>query len=389
MDFSFGPEEKALADSFRDFLKREVLPKEGELKQRFTQTDGESEELRAEVLAMRRRSADLGFYAVDIPTELGGGGLSYVGQALLREVAGSTGSFMAVACLSGPEGPTALLQGFTPALRERLVPPFLRAEISGCFALTEPDAGSDNQSMRTRAHRDGDDWVINGTKHFITNGQHADFVQVFAVTDAEKKAAGGVTAFVVEKGTPGFTVGKSQPVIYSGEGPCELVFDNVRVPQENVIGDVGMGFYNAMSFLTGGRANIAAMCVGFGDYLLRTSVEYARNRVQFNKPIGKMQGISFQLADMALEVEMARLLTYKLAWLADQGEPLVQAAAFSKLFATEMAGRAADTAIQVHGGIGLTRELGLERIYRFMRVMRVVEGTSEIQRYLIGKSLGL
>jgi alkylation response protein AidB-like acyl-CoA dehydrogenase len=389
MDFSFGPEEKALADSFRDFLKREVLPKEGELKQRFTETDGESEELRAEVLAMRRRSADLGFYAVDIPTELGGGGLSYVGQALLREVAGGTGSFMAVACLSGPEGPTALLQGFTPALRERLVPPFLRAEISGCFALTEPDAGSDNQSMRTRAHRDGDGWIINGTKHFITNGQHADFVQVFAVTDAEKKAAGGVTAFVVEKGTPGFTVGKSQPVIYSGEGPCELVFDNVRVPQENVIGDVGMGFHNAMTFLTGGRANIAAMCVGFGDHLLRTSVEYARNRVQFNKPIGKMQGISFQLADMAVEVEMARLLTYKLAWLADQGEPLIQAAAFSKLFATEMAGRAADTAIQVHGGIGLTRELGLERIYRFMRVMRVVEGTSEIQRYLIGKALGL
>ena len=389
MDFSFSPEEKALADSFRDFLKREVLPKEGELKQRFAETDGESEELRSEVLAMRRRSAELGFYAVDIPTDLGGGGLSYVGQALLREVAGSTGSFTAVACLSGPEGPTALLKGFTPALRERLVPPFLRAEISGCFALTEPDAGSDNQSMRTRADRDGDGWIINGTKHFITNGQHADFVQVYAITDAGKKAAGGVTAFVVEKGTEGFTVGKSQPVIYSGEGPCELVFDNVRVPEENVIGDVGMGFYNAMSFLTGGRANIAAMCVGFGDYLLRTSVEYASNRVQFNKPIGKMQGISFQLADMSLEVEMARLLTYKMAWLADQGEPLVQAAAYSKLFATEMVGRAADTAIQVHGGIGLTRELGLERIYRFMRVMRIVEGTSEIQRYLIGKSLGL
>ncbi|MGI8608700.1 MAG: acyl-CoA dehydrogenase family protein [Candidatus Dormibacteria bacterium] len=389
MDFSFGPEEKALADSFRDFLKREVQPKETELKQRFVETDGESEDLRAEVLAMRRRSAELGFYSVDIPTELGGGGLSYVGQALLREVAGSTGSFMAVACLSGPEGPTALLQGFSPALRERLVPRFLRAEISGCFALTEPDAGSDNQSMRTRAVKDGDEWVINGTKHFITNGQHADFVQVFAINDAEKKAAGGVTAFVVEKGTPGFTVGKSQPVIYSGEGPCELVFDNVRVPQENVIGDVGMGFYNAMTFLTGGRANIAAMCVGFGDYLLKTSVEYAKNRVQFNKPIGKMQGISFQLADMALEVEMARLLTYKMAWLADQGEPLIQAAAYSKLFATEMVGRAADTAIQVHGGVGLTRELGLERIYRFMRIMRVVEGTSEIQRYLISKSLGL
>ncbi|MFN2464732.1 MAG: acyl-CoA dehydrogenase family protein [Candidatus Dormibacteria bacterium] len=389
MDFAFGAEEKALADSFRDFLKREVMPKEAELKQRFTESDGESEELRAEVLAMRRRSAELGFYSVDIPVELGGGGLSYVGQAHLREVAASTGSFMAVACLSGPEGPTGLLQGFRPALRDRLVPPFLRAEISACFALTEPDAGSDNQSMRTRAVKDGDHWVINGTKHFITNGQHADFIQVFAVTDPEKKAAGGVTAFVVEKGTPGLSVGRTQTVIYSGEGPCELVFEDVRVPEENVIGEVGMGFYNAMGFLTGGRANIAAMCVGFGDYLLRTSVEYARSRVQFGKPIGRMQGISFQLADMAMEVEMARLLAYKLAWLADQGDPLIQAAAYSKLFATEMVGRAADTAIQVHGGMGLTRELGLERIYRFVRILRIVEGTSEIQRYLISKSLGL
>ena len=150
-----------------------------------------------------------------------------------------------------------------------------------------------------------------------------------------------------------------------------------------------MGFYAAMQFLTGGRANIGAMCVGIADYLLRTSVEYAKNRVQFGKPIGKMQGVSFQLADMALEVELARLATYKLAWLADQGEPLIQAAAFSKLYATEMVGRAADTAIQVHGGMGLTRELGLERIYRFVRILRVVEGTSEVQRYLIGKSLGL
>ena len=389
MDFSFGDTEKALAASFGDFLKREVLPKEKELKERFGDTDGESPEVRAEILAMRRRSAELGFYSVDIPVELGGGGLSYVGQALLRETAGATGSFLALACLAGPEGPTALLRGFSPALRERLVPPFLRAEISACFALTEPDAGSDNQSMRTRAEPDGDGWVINGTKHYITNGQHADFIQVFAVTDSIKKAAGGVTAFVVEKGTPGLSVGKTQPVIYSGEGPCELVFDNVRVPQENVIGDVGMGFYNAMTFLTGGRANIAAMCVGLGDYVTRTAIEYARNRVQFNKPIGKMQGISFQLADTSMEVEMARLLTYKLAWLADQGEPLIQAAAYSKLFATEMVGRAADTAIQVHGGLGLTRELGLERIYRFVRIMRVVEGTSEIQRYLIGKSLGL
>ena len=389
MDFSFSPEEKALADSFSAFLKREVLPRDRELKEQFADTDGESAELRQEMLAMRRRSAELGFYSVDIPTELGGGGLSYVGQALLRETAGATGSFLALACLAGPEGPTGLLKGFSPALRERLIPPLLRAETSACFALTEPDAGSDNQSMRTRAELDGGEWVINGAKHFITNGQHADFIQVFAVTDSNLRAAGGVTAFVVEKGAAGLTVGKTQPVIYSGEGPCELVFDNVRVPAENVIGDVGMGFYNAMNFLTGGRANIAAMCVGLGDYVTRTAVAYAGERVQFNKPIGKMQGISFQLADTSMEVEMARLLTYKLAWLADQGEPLIQAAAYAKLYATEMVGRAADTAIQVHGGMGLTRELGLERIYRFVRILRIVEGTSEIQRFLISKGLGL
>jgi alkylation response protein AidB-like acyl-CoA dehydrogenase len=389
MDFSFSPEEKALADAFRDFIKREVRPLEDTLRPIYMATDGESPQLREALLDIRKRSAELGFYSVDIPTELGGGGLSYVGQALLREVAGATGSFLAIACLSGPEGPTGLVQGMTPALQERLLPPFLRAEISACFALTEPDAGSDNQSMKTRAVKDGDEWVLNGTKHFITNGQHADFAQVFAVTDAEKKAAGGVTCFVVEKGTPGFSVGKTQAVIYGGQGPCELVFDDCRVPEENIIGEVGMGFYAAMQFLTGGRANIAAMCVGLGDYLLKTSVEHAQNRVQFGKPIGKMQGVSFQLADMAMEVELARLAAYKLAWLADQGEPLIQAAAFSKLFATEMVGRAADTAIQVHGGIGLTRELGLERIYRFVRILRIVEGTSEVQRYLIGKSLGL
>jgi acyl-CoA dehydrogenase len=389
MDFEFTPEEKALANSFHDFLKREVVPKEAELKERYIETDGESAELREEVLAMRRRSAELGFYSVDISTELGGGGLSFAGQALLRETASTTGSFLAVACLSGPEGPTPMLQLYHPSLRERIIEPWLRAEKSGCFALTEPDAGSDNQSMKTRAVKDGDGWVINGTKHFITNGQHADFIQVFAVTDADKKAAGGVTAFLVEKDMPGFSLGKTQAVIYGGEGPCELVFDDVRVPETHVIGDVGMGFYNAMHWLTGGRANIAAMCVGFGQYLLDQSVEYAKNRVAFGKPIAKHQGVSFQIADMAMEVELARLATYKLAWMADQGQPLIQAAAFAKLYATEMVGRAADTAIQVHGGMGLTRELGLERIYRFMRIMRIVEGTSEVQRYLIGKSLGL
>jgi acyl-CoA dehydrogenase len=389
MDFSFSSEEKALADSFRDFIRREVRPLEETLRPTYLETDGEAPGLREELLKIRRRSAELGFYSVDIPAELGGGGLSYVGQALLREVAGSSGSFLAIGCLSGPEGPTGLVQGMKPALRERLLPPFLRAEISSCFALTEPDAGSDNQSMKMRAVKDGDNWVLNGTKHFITNGQHADFAQVFAVNDSTKKAAGGVTCFVVEKGTPGFSVGKTQAVIYGGEGPCELVFNDVRVPEENVIGEVGMGFYAAMQFLTGGRANIAAMCVGLGDYLLRTSVEYAKDRVQFGKPIGKMQGVSFQLADMALEVELARLAAYKLAWMSDQGEALIQAAAFSKLYATEMVGRAADTAIQVHGGVGLTRELGLERIFRFVRILRVVEGTSEVQRYLIAKTLGL
>jgi len=269
MDFSFGIEEKALADSFRDFIKREVKPLEDTLRPIFLESDGDAPELREELLKIRRRSAELGFYSLDIPTELGGGGLSYVGQALMREVAGASGSFLAIACLSGPEGPTGLIQGMKPALRDRLVPPFLRAEISAAFGLTEPDAGSDNQSMKTRAVKDGDDWVINGTKHFITNGQHADFIQLFAVTDQEKKAAGGVTCFVVEKGTPGFSVGKSQAVIGDGEGPCELVFEDCRVPDENVIGEVGMGFYAAMQFLTGGRANIGAMCVGIADYLLR------------------------------------------------------------------------------------------------------------------------
>ncbi|HEV3230925.1 MAG TPA: acyl-CoA dehydrogenase family protein [Candidatus Dormibacteraeota bacterium] len=389
MDFAFSAEERHYADAFRDFVQREVLPEEERLRPLIAASDAEAPEIREALLRVRRRSAELGFYACDMPAETGGGGLSCTGGALLRETATTTGSFLALGCLSGPEGPQPMLALLRPGLRERLLPPLLRAETSACFGLTEPDAGSDNQSMKTRAVRDGDGWVINGVKHFITNGQHADFVQLFAVTDPERKAAGGITCFVVERGTPGFTVGRTQDVIYGGEGPCELVFDNCRVPDENVVGEVGMGFYEAMRWLTGGRANIAAMCVGFGEHLLRRSVRYANDRVQFGKPIGRFQGLQWMLADMSMEVEMARLLTYKLAWLADAGEPMVQAAAYAKLFATEMVGRAADTAIQVHGGLGLTREAGLERIYRFVRILRVVEGTSEVQRYLIAKSLGL
>ncbi|MHB8509366.1 MAG: acyl-CoA dehydrogenase family protein [Candidatus Dormibacteria bacterium] len=389
MDFAFTAEEQALADSFLAFLRREVLPEEARLKPVYLATDGDATELRESLLKVRRRSAELGFYSADMPERAGGGGLSFSGAALLREVAGSTGSFLALGCVPGPEGPTPLLLELPEQVRDRVIPPLLGGEKSACFALTEPDAGSDNQSMKTRAVRDGAGWVINGTKHYISNGQHADFVQVFAVTDANLRGAGGITCFLVEKGTPGFSVGRTQDVIYGGEGPCELVFTDCRVPTENVIGQVGMGFYHAMHWLTGGRANIAAMCVGLGDYLLKTSVAYANQREQFGKPIGRFQGLQWMLADMSMEVEMARLLTYKLAWLADCGEPMVQAAAYAKLFATEMVGRAADTAIQVHGGLGLTREMGLERIYRFVRILRIVEGTSEVQRHLIARSLGL
>lgn len=267
--------------------------------------------------------------------------------------------------------------------------PLVKGETSMCFALTEPDAGSDAQAIRTSARRDGDHFIINGTKHFITNGADADFAIVFAVTDAEKRANGGITAFIVDRDTPGFTVGKRQKTMAGDTNQVELIFQDARVPASNILGTEGFGFYAAMKFLNSGRAYIGAMCLGVADYLVRISTEYALQRKTFNKPIGKNQAVQWMLADSAVEIEAARWMTYHLAWMVDQGEEPMRESSMVKLYNTEMVNRVADRAVQIFGGMGYAAEGPVERIFRFVRMFRIVEGASEIQRLVIARTMGL
>jgi acyl-CoA dehydrogenase len=390
VDFSVPDDYRELLDSFRSFLDREVRPVEERFRQELSE-DQPTEEMREAGLRLRRRSAELGFYAAHMPEEVGGWGLSNLAYTLLVEEGAKTGLRFSSFVLGppNPEAPTPILMDLPQHLRDKYVPPLVRAERSMCFALTEPEAGSDAQSIATTAVLDGDAWVLNGRKHYITNGAYADYAVVFAVTDKEKRAGGGITAFLVERDFPGFTVGKHQRTIAGDTNQAELVFEDCRVPRENVIGEVGYGFQTAMKFLNSGRAFIGALCVGIADYLLRICVEQATARQAFGRPIGKYQGIQWMLADSAVEVHAARLMTYHLAWLVDRGEQPIKESSMVKLNNTEMVNRVADRAVQIFGGMGVVTEGPVERIYRFVRMLRVVEGTSEIQRVVIARTLGL
>ena len=386
MDFRIDDAYLELQRSMRGFVERELRPLEQEL-------DPEEDDVPVELRdRVRRRAAELGFYAADFPEDVGGGGLSQLGMVLLREAAWSSGSRLAAFATYGPEGPTGLLLSATDEQKKQYLAPLIRAEKSMCFALTEPDAGSDAQNIRTTATNDGDMWVLNGRKHFITNGRHADFALVFAANDRTLKAQGGITAFIVEKGTPGFSVGRGQRGMVDGEGQYELLFEDCRVPEENVLGgpsNVGMGFYAAMQFLAMGRLSIAAMCNGIADYCLSLGIEYAKSRIAFDRPIGKNQYVQGHIVDSIVELKASRLITYECADKYDRGEPVIQESSIAKLYSSEMVNRVVDRMIQVHGGMGWMRDLPLERIYRFVRIFTLVEGTSEIQKYIIAKSAGL
>lgn len=390
MDFRIPDEYEQLLASFRSFVDREVRPVEQRFAPRL-QDDVFDDQMREAGLALRRRSAELGFYAGHMPEEVGGWGLSNLGYTLLVEEAAKTGLRFASFVLGppNPEAPTPILMDLPEHLRHKYVPPLVRAEKTMCFALTEPEAGSDAQSIATTAVLDGDAWMLNGRKHFITNGAHADYALVFAVNDKEKRGSGGITAFLVERDFPGFIVGKRQKTLAGDTNQAELVFEDCRVPKENVVGEVGNGFGAAMKFLNAGRAFIGALCVGLADHLVRISVEQAKHRQTFGRPIGKYQAVQWMLADSALEVHAARLMTYHLAWLVDQGEQPIRESSMVKLNNTEMVGRVADRAVQIWGGMGLLTEGPVERIYRYVRMLRIVEGTSEIQRMIIARSLGL
>jgi alkylation response protein AidB-like acyl-CoA dehydrogenase len=392
VDFTIPEELTALRKSYGTFLDREVRPVEDEVREEWAALDPDRDRLAEAMQSVRKRSAEEGFYACYLPEEVGGWGVSTLGTTLLVEDAARSGLRLAPLTLGvpNPSGPTPLLLHLPEHLWATYVHPVVAAEKSMCFALTEPEAGSDAQAIRTKARLDGDEWVIDGMKHYITNGDKADFALVFAVTDAEKRAAGGITAFVVPRDQ--YRVGKMQTTIADAH-PSELWFDGARVPADHVVGEVGRGFQTAMTFLNGGRAGFAAQSLGLAEFCLDQAIAHAKTRTAFGQPLAANQGVSFPLAECKVEIEAMRWMTYHLAWSVDRPDVAPAATALdssiAKYYATDRAYAVADRCLQVFGGMGLLREGPIERVLRHLRVLRVVEGASEVQKLVIARSLGL
>lgn len=387
MDFAIPEELAQLRESFAAFLQREAAPLDERHRSELDRGEW-TDAMEADGWALRRRSCQEGFYAAHMPEEVGGWGLPSLGMTLLVEDAARSGLRFATYALGppNPAGPTPMLMKLPTHLREAYLEPLMAGDASMCFALTEPEAGSDAQAIRTTARRDGDEWVLDGTKHYITNGDKADFAVVFAVTEAGQRARGGITAFVVPASA--YRVGKRQ-ITMADSHPVELIFDAARIPADHVIGEVGYGFYEAMAFLNAGRAYIGAQCLGLAEWCVAQAVAHAQQRVAFGQPIGKFEGVSFPLAESKAEIEAMRWLTYHLAWQVDQGESPMLDSSIVKYYNTERAYQVADRCLQAFGGQGLLTEGPVEAALRHLRMLRVVEGASEVQLLVIARSLGL
>ena len=331
----------------------------------------------------------LGYFGLTIPEAFGGLGLSTLAHLVVQEELGRAhAAFNMLISGNNGIGVMGIVLGGSDAQKQRWLPRLASGEWIAAFALTEPNAGSDAQAIETRAVRDGDRFVLNGVKHYISRGDIAHLVTVFALTDASARGRGGITAFVVEKGMPGFRVARIQESMGSDVvKQAELVFEDCSVPVDNVIGEVGQGFATAMRILDLGRLSLAARCLGTMEELLELSVNHARNRAQFGKPLAEQPAIQHMLADTATEIAMLRPALHAAARRRDSGEAVTHDAAMLKLFASEALGRAADRAVQIHGGMGFMRDCVVEGIYREARMMRIVEGTSEIQRMLIARGV--
>ncbi|HYY80008.1 MAG TPA: acyl-CoA dehydrogenase family protein [Actinomycetes bacterium] len=384
------PEELvALRDAIRSFIQREVAPKEATYAQEIAET-GTFSAYEQERRALRKRSAAEGFYTLFMPESVGGGGVGHLGLVLCVEECMRHGLLLAMpgSVLPSVEGPTPILLDGTPEQQERYLFPTMRAEREACFALTEPDAGSDATRIRTRAERADGGWVINGRKHFITHGAESDYVILFAVTDPGKGSRGGISCFLVDKDAQGFEVTRRQRTMYN-DNQAELTFTDCRVDADALLGTEGYGFRSAMRWINGGRVSIAAMAVGTAHHLYERMLEYARVREAFGRRIGANQYVQGMIVDSLAEITQARLLVYDLAARLDDGADGRQEAAMAKYVATEMVGRVADRAIQVFGGNGFMTEMGVERWARFVRGMRLYEGTSEILKANIARTLGM
>ncbi len=334
-----------------------------------------------------QRLKQLGYFGITIPQEYGGLGLGTFPYCLvLEEIAQTHGAYFALLSGNNGIGSRGILFEGNEEQREKYLPPMARGDCLAAFALTEPEAGSDAANIQTTAVVHGDGYVLNGTKHFITRGDIADVVTVLAVTDKQLRARGGVTAFIVERGAPGFRVGQIQESIADDViHQCELVFDDCYVPRANVLGQIGFGFAIAMRTLEDGRLTLGAVCLGIAEKTLRLTVEHARQRVTFGKPLAQRQLVQAMIADSATEIHATRAMLYEAAWKRDQGLPVSRESSMVKLFASEMVNRVADRAFQLFGGMAYMKECPIGRIYAGVRVLRIVEGASEIQRMIIAR----
>jgi acyl-CoA dehydrogenase len=381
VDFALTEEQQMIVKATRDFVRAELVPHEQEVEA--------TGELRKELqVELKAKALAAGLYAANMPTEVGGVGLDTVTWVLYEKELGWTSYILHYACVGRPSNILLACEG---EQRERYLLPAVRGERVECLAMTEPAAGSDLRGMKATAVEKGGDFIINGTKHFISHVDHADFVILFAASGEEDSSRGKrklITAFLIDMGTPGFEVRPGyRNVSHRGYTNSILQFNDCRVPKSAVLGEVHQGFEVANTWLGSTRLQVAATCLGRAERALELAKQWAVDRVQFGQQIGKFQGVAFKLADMAVELRAAELLTLEAAWKVDQKTATDMDMAIAKLKASEMLAMVADEALQIHGGMGLMSDLPLERIWRDARIERIWDGTSEVQRHIISRAL--
>ncbi|MCF3942765.1 acyl-CoA dehydrogenase [Oceanobacillus alkalisoli] len=375
MDLTFTEEQEMMRKMVRDFAEAEIASEveRMERKDRFPE----------EVV---RKMGELGLMGIPIPEKYGGSGMDFTSYIIaINEISKVSAGVGAILSVHTSVGTNPILKFGTEKQREKYIPKLASGEYVGAFALTEPGAGSDAATIKTTAKRDGEHYILNGSKLFITNGTHADTFITFARTGEGTK---GISAFIVERNTPGFSIGKAEKKMgLHGTGTVTLNFDHCKVPKEQLLGEETEGFKIAMANLSVGRIGIAAQGLGIAEAALEHAIHYAKARVQFGKPIARLQGISFKLADMATEVEAAKLLVYRAVDHVENNLPLSKEASMAKMYASNTAMKTAIEAVQIHGGYGYTEDYAVERFFREAKVTQIYEGTNEIQHVVISKNL--
>lgn len=377
MNFELSEDIKLLKQGIREFIDNEVDP--------HAMLIEESNEIPESIM---EKSKQMGLFGLSIPEEYGGLGIDMVGKcAVLEELGRTHNGYTTVIGGHTGIGGVGIVEMGNEEQKRKYLPDMATGDRIGAFALTEPSAGSHATNLKTTAVKKGDKYILNGSKHYITNAPIADIFTVMAVTDPSKGSK-GITSFIVEKDSPGFQLGKIEKKMgLHGSHSSEIFFEDCEVPAENVLGEEGQGYVNALKILANGRAGMAARNLGSCDKLLEMSLDFAHMRIQFGKPIFEQQIIQHYLAEMAMEIEALRSMTYRVAWMVDQNMRVIKEAAMVKLFGSETYNRVADKAVQIHGGIGYISEYPIERFYRDARITRIYEGTSEIQKNIIAAQL--